>query len=60
MSEPKSFLEMSNRELFCILAGDGDIMAQTLLKKMIREFMKKYPDREADLSTMVKVMAEEE
>ncbi|MBQ0001409.1 MAG: hypothetical protein KBT01_07740 [Clostridiales bacterium] len=60
MSEVKSFLEMSNRELFCVLTGDRDVMAQMALQKIIRKYMKEYPDRDADLMTMVKVIAEEE
>lgn len=60
MSETKSFLEMSNRELFCILTGDRDVMAQMALQKIIRKFMAKHPDREEDLQTMVRIIAEEE
>lgn len=60
MSDTKSFLEMSNKELFCILTGDEGVMAQMALQKIIKEFMKKYPDREENLMTMVKVIAGEE
>lgn len=56
----KSFLEMNSRELFCVLTGDAGVMAQAALQKIIKAFMAKYPNREENLVTMVKVMAEEE
>lgn len=55
-----SFLDMSNRELFCVLTGDRGIMAQAALQGIVREYMRRHPDSEESLSAMVKAMAEEE
>ena len=33
----KSLREMNNRELFCVLTGDGEIIQQTMLKNIILE-----------------------
>lgn len=59
MNNPKSFLEMDRRELFCVLTGDRGVMAQMALQKIIKAYMKKYPDREENLVTMVHTIAEE-
>ena len=59
----KMLKEMNNRELFCLLAGDGDIVQQTILKNLILEYKAKYPEKvgkfgEMDLSAIVAEMTE--
>ena len=59
----KPLTEMNNRELFCVLTGDGEIIQQTMLKELILAYKKKYPERvgkfgEVDLSAIVKEMTE--
>lgn len=61
----KSLREMNNRELFCILAGDGEVVQQLMLKNIILDYKAKYPERvgqfgEMDLSSIVAEMMEEE
>lgn len=61
----KSLKEMNNRELFCILTGDGDIADQIMLKNILRDYKAKYPERvgqfgEIDLAAIVALMSEEE
>ena len=34
----KSLREMDNRELFCVLTGEGDIIQQTMLRNIITEY----------------------
>ncbi len=61
LREQKPFIEMSNKELFCVLTGDRGIMAQALLQKLIRAYMDKYPtDEDVELHTMVETMIKEE
>ncbi len=60
----KTLKQMNNRELFCVLTGDGDIMQQTLLKNLLRDYKKKYPDKvgqfgEMDLTAIVAEMTSE-
>ena len=60
----KPLKEMNNRELFCILTGDGEVMQQVLLKDMIQKYKKKYPEKEGqfgemDLSAIVAEMSDE-
>ena len=60
----KSLMEMDNRELFCILTGDGEVVQQIMLKNMIMDYKKKYPEKvgqfgEMDLSAIVAEMAKE-
>ncbi|MCR5135658.1 MAG: hypothetical protein K6C12_00970 [Oscillospiraceae bacterium] len=60
----KPLTEMNNRELFCVLTGDGEIVQQTMLKELILAYKAKYPERvgqfgEMDLSAIVKEMAAE-
>ena len=61
----KSLLEMNNRELFCVLTGDGDIVQQTMLRQLILNYKAKYPEKvghfgEMDLSAIVAEMAAED
>ena len=60
----KSLREMDNRELFCVLTGDGDIIQQTMLRNIITEYKAKYPDKvgqfgEMDLAAIVAEMSAE-
>ena len=60
----KPLRKMDNRELFCILAGDGDIVQQAMLRNIIQEYKAKYPEKvghfgEMDLSAIVAEMTAE-
>ena len=60
----KSLREMDNRELFCVLTGDGDIIQQTMLRNIIMEYQAKYPEKvgqfgEMDLAAIVAEMSAE-
>ena len=60
----KSLREMDNRELFCVLTGDGYIIQQTMLRNIITEYKAKYPDKvgqfgEMDLAAIVAEMSAE-
>ena len=60
----KSLREMDNRELFCVLTGDGDIIQQTMLRNLIMEYKAKYPEKvgqfgEMDLAAIVAEMSAE-
>ncbi len=48
----KTLKQMDNRELFCILSGEGDIVQQTLLKNILRNYKKKHPDLVGNLDEM--------
>ncbi len=57
----KPLNEMTSRELFCILTGDGDIVQQSMLKELILQYKKKYPEKvghfgEMDLASIVQEM----
>ena len=52
----KTMLEMSNRELFCVLTGEKGVMAQMYLQNLIRDYLAQHED-DADLQTMVRAMA---
>ena len=54
----KTMIEMSNRELFCVLTGDRGVMAQMILQETVREYMARHTE-EADLRTMVRTVIEE-
>ena len=59
----KPLTEMTSRELFCLLTGDGDIVQQTMLKKIILDYKTKYPEKvghfgEMDLHSIVAEMTE--
>lgn len=59
----KSLQEMDNRELFCILTGDGDVAQQIMLKNILQEYKEKHPDElehydKIDLSAIVAEMTE--
>ena len=61
----KTLKQMNNRELFCVLTGDGDIMQQTLLKNLLRAYKEKHPEKvgrfgEMDLTAIVAEMAAED
>ncbi|MBR4392766.1 MAG: hypothetical protein IKT07_01955 [Oscillospiraceae bacterium] len=61
----KPLTEMTSRELFCVLTGDGSFVQQTMLKNLLLEYKEKYPDRigqfgEVDLAAIVREMAQEE
>lgn len=54
---------MTNRELFCLLTGDGDVVQQAMLRQFILGYKKKYPDKvghfgEMDLKAIVAEMSE--
>ena len=53
----KSMVEMSNRELFCVLTGEKGVMAQMYLQNLIRDYLASHED-EVDLHTMVCTMAD--
>lgn len=60
----KALTEMNNRELFCVLTGDGEIFQQLMLKNLIEEYKAKYPEKigqfgEIDLSAIVAEMSKE-
>lgn len=60
----KSLREMNNRELFCVLTGDGEIVQQTMLKNIILAYKTRHPEMvgrfgELDLSAIVAEMADE-
>lgn len=48
----KTLKQMDNRELFCILSGEGDIVQQTLLKNILWNYKKKHPDLVGNLDEM--------
>ena len=54
----KTFAQMSNRELFCVLTGDRGIMAQMYLQNLVKEYLASHDD-DPDLATMVKITLEE-
>ena len=61
----KALKEMNNRELFCLLTGEGEIVQQTMLKSIILAYKEKYPEKvghfgEMDLSSIVAEMTGEE
>ena len=61
----KPLTEMTSRELFCVLTGDGSFVQQTMLKNLLLEYKEKYPDSigqfgEVDLAAIVREMAQEE
>ena len=61
----KPLTKMTSRELFCILTGDGSFVQQTMLKNLLVEYKKKYPDRvgafgEMDLAVIVQEMTQEQ
>ena len=60
----KALTEMNNRELFCLLAGDDNIVQQAKLKEIILAYKAKYPEKvgkfgEMDLSAIVREMTAE-
>ena len=59
----KALKEMTSRELFCLLTGDGDIIQQTMLRQLILDYKAKYPEKvghfgEMDLASIVAEMGE--
>jgi len=60
----KALKEMNNRELFGVLTGDGEIVQQTMLKNLIRDYKAKHPEMvghlgEVDLAAIVAEMTAE-
>ena len=60
----KALKEMNNRELFGVLTGDGEIVQQTMLKKLIWAYKAKHPEMvgklgEVNLSAIVAEMTED-
>ena len=58
----KPLKEMTSRELFCLLTGDGDVVQQALLRQFILGYKKKYPEKvghfgEMDLAAIVAEMS---
>ncbi len=61
----KPLTEMTSRELFCVLTGDGSFVQQTMLKNLLLEYKEKYPERvgqfgEMDLAAIVREMTQEQ
>ena len=61
----KKLTEMNNRELFCVLTGDGEIVQQSMLKELILAYKAKYPEKvghfgEMDLHSIVMEMTEKD
>ena len=59
----KTLKEMTSRELFCLLTGDGDVMQQAMLREIILNYKAKYPEKvghfgEMDLAAIVAEMTE--
>lgn len=59
----KALKDMTSRELFCLLTGDGDLMQQAMLKDLILAYKAKYPEKvgrfgEMDLARIVAEMSE--
>ena len=60
----KTLKEMNNRELFCVLTGDGEDMEAALPANPNLQYKKKYPEKvgrfgEMDLAAIVAEMSEE-
>ena len=60
----KALKEMNNRELFGVLTGDGEIVQQTMLKKLIWAYKAKHPEMvgklgEVHLAAIVAEMTED-
>ena len=61
----KPLKEMTSRELFCLLTGDGEFVQQVMLKELIIAYKAKYPEKvgrfgEMDLASIVAEMNAEE
>jgi hypothetical protein len=61
----KPLKEMTNRELFCLLAGEGEAVQQAMLKQILLNYRDKYPEKighfgEMDLEAIVAEMTEAE
>ncbi|MBR0160287.1 MAG: hypothetical protein IJQ02_03180 [Oscillospiraceae bacterium] len=59
----KPLKEMNNRELFCLLTGDGDLIQQTMLRNILSDYKARYPEKagsfgEVDLASIVREMTE--
>ena len=48
----KPLTEMSSRELFCLLTGDGDVVQQAMLKNLILSYKSKYPEKVGQFGEM--------
>ena len=58
-ADRKTLYDMTNRELFCVLAGDKGIVYQMYLQDALRKYLASHPE-EADLQTMVRTVVDEE
>ena len=56
----KTMAEMSNKELFSVLAGSRGIVPQMLLQNIIRRYRRQQRNADADLRTMVQAYLREE
>ena len=60
----KKLSEMTERELFCVLTGDRDVLRQARLQEMILAYRKKHPESvgtgAVDLTAIVAEMSAEE
>ena len=60
----KKLTEMTNRELFCVLTGDRDVLRQARLQNLILAYRKKHPERvgagEMDLEAIIAEMSAED
>ena len=61
----KPLKEMTSRELFCLLTGDGNPAQQAMLKEILIAYKAKYPEKvgyfgEMDLAAIVAEMTETE
>ena len=48
----KELTEMSSRELFCLLAGDQDVLLRARLQDMILRYREKHPERQGQSGEM--------
>ena len=57
----EALLELSNQELFSILAGDRGVIAQAGLHEILKEYRAEHQKIDADLQTMVReILSKEE
>lgn len=57
--ERQVFLDMDNRELFCVLAGDRGVVAQARLRGIVQSYREAH-GRDADLRSMVRAVLGEQ
>lgn len=49
----RPFVDMNNHELFCVLAGDYGVIAQTQLHRVLNKYRAKHHKLDSDLNAMV-------